>query len=86
MSLTAEAIMEHLRDSSGVAIDGLTPDTLLFSSGLVDSFAMVDLVMFIETRCGSKMKPNDVNLDNLDSVGRILKYASKLAGETPPDQ
>ena len=43
-------------------------------AGLVDSFAMVDLVGFIETRCCAKMKPSDVNLDNLDSIGRILNY------------
>ena len=74
MPVTAESIIDHLREDSGVETADLTPETLLFSTGLVDSFAMVDLVGFIETRCGAKMKPSDVNLDNLDSIGRILNY------------
>ena len=82
MSISTESIIDHLRDDSGVDTTDLTPETLLFSTGLVDSFAMVDLVGFIETSCGGKMKPSDVNLDNLDSIERILKYVQSNFGDS----
>ena len=50
-------------------------ETELFSTGLVDSFAMVDLLVFLEKHTGTKMGPEDITLDNLDSVSRILAFA-----------
>ncbi|NUQ61486.1 MAG: acyl carrier protein [Pirellulales bacterium] len=55
-------------------IDGKTP---LFSTGVVDSFAMVSLITFVEKEGGFRMNPIDVNLDNLDSIDRIINYIER---------
>lgn len=52
-------------------------DTLLFSTGLLDSFHLVELVSFIESAAGIKIKPMEVNLHNLDSVEKILDFISR---------
>ena len=81
MALTRENIIGYLQDKQGIDPSQISSDdTELFSSGLLDSFSMVDLIMFIETEGGFKMNPGDVNLDNLDSVGKILAFAQAQAG------
>jgi acyl carrier protein len=57
----------------GVDVSGVDESTPLFSANLLDSFSMVDLIMFIEKQGGIKMDVWDVTLDNLDSIGRILR-------------
>ena len=40
---------------------------------------MVDLVAWIEGEAGITFGPLDINLDNLDSIERILGFAAKRA-------
>jgi D-alanine--poly(phosphoribitol) ligase subunit 2 len=80
MELTLDALSDHLRDKAGVDMSKVKPDTPLFTSGLVDSFSMVELVLLIESKCGIKMKATDVNLDNLDSIERILAFVEMRCG------
>ena len=70
-------IYELLSDELGVETDDIEPDTLLFSSGIVDSFALVTMMMFVEERAGIRISPTDVNLDNFDSIDRILAFAQR---------
>ncbi len=60
-------------------VDGLDVDMPLFSSQLVDSFALVTLMMFLEREAGIRIAPADVNLDNMDTIGRMLAYVSRVA-------
>ena len=79
MALDESALRGYISSTLGVdasAIDAADP---LFSSSLLDSFSMVDLVVFVEKQCGFRMKPSEVNLDNLDSIERILGFAAKRA-------
>ena len=74
MTLTRELLLQELNDQLGVDTSGLDDDTPLFSTGLIDSFSLVSLIMFVENTTGMKVEALDVNLDNLDSIDRILKY------------
>lgn len=79
MPLTPDELKQYLSDNFGVdaaAIDGQTP---LFSSGLLDSFSLVDMVAHIERVGQFKMKATEVNLDNLDSVDRIMAFLASRA-------
>ena len=76
MSLSREALVTYLESEMQVDLDEIDDTTELFSSGLVDSFAMVDLLVFLEKHTGTKMGPEDISLDNLDSVQRILDFAA----------
>ncbi len=50
----------------------------LFSTGVLDSHSMIDLLGFLEERTGVRPTWAEVNLKNLDSVARILDFAERL--------
>jgi len=74
MVLTRESLLNYLSTELGLHTDEIDDDTLLFSSSLLDSFSMVDLIAFIEKEAAISISPTEVSLDNLDSVERILKF------------
>lgn len=74
MSIGRDQLREFLVDRfrlDGVELDD---DTQLFSTGLLDSFSMIELVMYLEQQSGEKLRAGDFNLENLDSVDRILRF------------
>ena len=54
---------------------------LLFSSGIVDSFAPITLMTFLESQCGFRIGPMEVTLENFDSVDCILQFAERKQQE-----
>lgn len=76
MGLTTEQVLAWLIENDSVEEGEVQHDTLLFSSGIVDSFDMVDLVAWIEETAGITFGPLDLNLDNLDSADRILAFVN----------
>lgn len=78
--VTTESLLAFLEEDLGVEIEQIDPDTPLFSSQLVDSFALVTLMMFLEREAGIRIAPTDVNLDNMDTIGRMLAYVDRVRG------
>lgn len=78
MALERESLRSYLQDRMGLALDDVHDDTPLFSAGLLDSFSMVDLIMFIEQQTETRIQPADVTLDNFDSIGQILSFVESL--------
>ena len=74
--LTRARLVAFLVEKQGIAREELRDDTPLFTGGLLDSFTMVDLIQFLEEESGLPMSETEVNLENLDSVQRILAYAA----------
>jgi acyl carrier protein len=72
MALDRKSLRRFLQEKQGLEPEDFEDDTLLFSSGLIDSFSMVDLIMFIEEAAGFRVHPADVTLNNFDSIDRIL--------------
>jgi acyl carrier protein len=79
MKLSANDLVEYLRDELGVDTDEIDADTPLFSSGVIDSFALVQLITYIEDRCQIRLDAADVSLENLDSINRILAMVERTA-------
>jgi acyl carrier protein len=77
MSLTYGTLIGYLRDS--LSIDGADRESELFSSGLLDSVSMVNLLAFIEQSTGISIRAEDVTLENFDTPGRILRFAEASA-------
>jgi acyl carrier protein len=73
-TLTKESLIEQLEVHARDDLGDIDENTELFSSGLIDSFAMVELLVFLEKHTGTKLGPEDIDLDNLDTLGRILKF------------
>ena len=74
--VTKQDLMEFLKSELGVDTLDIDETTLLVSSGIIDSFSLVSLVTFLEKECSFRMSPGEVNLDNLDSIERILGFVS----------
>jgi acyl carrier protein len=74
MVLDRENLRRYLYEKQGLEPEDCEDDTRLFSSGLMDSFSMVDLIMFIENAAGLQVHPAEVTLDNFDSIARILAF------------
>ena len=54
--------------------------TALFSSGILDSFNLVDLVNFIENEAEIRISPFDMSLENLDSIDKIIEFVNRKKG------
>jgi acyl carrier protein len=57
----------------------LDDDTGLFSSGLIDSLSVMDLVCLVEGEIGCAILPAAITLENFDSINRIVYFAGTLA-------
>lgn len=79
--MNTDSLKTYLGDRMGLDTATLEADTPLFSSNLLDSFSMVDLIMFIEKEGRVRLDPSDVSLDNLDSIERILKFVDTRRAE-----
>lgn len=77
--MSGQDLIAFLQSDLGVDTSDIDESTLLFSSGLIDSFSLVSLITFLEQKCSFRMSPLDVNLDNLDSIERILGFVDRVA-------
>lgn len=78
MMLDHARLLDNVRELSG--LDGeATIDTPLFSSGALDSVAMLSLIALVEESAGIEIHAEDVTLDNFDSVERIVRFAESRA-------
>ncbi|MHA6264588.1 acyl carrier protein [Arenibacterium sp. CAU 1754] len=77
MSLSNEQLFEFLEYDLGIDTSDIDTETPLFSGGIIDSFALVNLMTFIETQAKIRIAPMDVTLENLDTVQRVLNYVDR---------
>lgn len=64
----------------GLRGDEFDDGTLLFSSGILDSFDLLAIISLIEREEGIRVQPSDVSLDNFDSVTRLREYVARRSG------
>lgn len=55
----------------------LGPDDSLVSTGLLDSLALLKLLLFLETRFGVKVDDRDVVPANFDTLNRIVGFVER---------
>lgn len=55
------------------------PDESLFESGILDSFALPDLVGALEQEFGIRIPDSDLNPRKFDSIERIEEYLDSRA-------
>jgi acyl carrier protein len=76
----AHAIAAHIETAAFLAPGELDAAEPLFSSGIIDSITLVDLVVFIEQQAGISVPPRDIALEYFDSVERIMAYLARKRG------
>lgn len=78
MSLTADRLILFLRDSLALE-DEVTAESALFTSGVLDSVAMVNLIAFVEEQAAIQVRTDQVTLENFDTPARIIAFANAAA-------
>ena len=51
----------------------LQPDEALISSGLIDSFSLMDLALFVEDTFGVRIEDTELNADTFDSLSTLVE-------------
>lgn len=69
-----EEIRTLLENTFRLQSGELRDDTPMFSSGLLDSFHLVEMISVLEKASGRKIKPGEINLENLDTPGSIAGF------------
>ncbi|MCB5204669.1 acyl carrier protein [Neorhizobium sp. T786] len=77
MSLTQRNLMDYLQGP--MAMSDVSMSSELFSTGLLDSVSMVNLIAFIEQSSGHSIRAEDVTLENFDTPERILRFTEAVA-------
>ncbi len=49
----------------------VSPDEALISSGLIDSFSLMDLALFVEDTYGVRIEDTELNADKFDSLRQL---------------
>jgi acyl carrier protein len=67
-------LREFLDRTYGPAVGrAITADEPLVSSGIIDSFGLVDLSLFVEERFGVRIDASDLGAHRADSAGEIAR-------------
>jgi acyl carrier protein len=67
-------ILNFLKKSHSIETEEIDEHDGLFSEGILDSLAIVELVAFIESTAQIRIAPTELHLENLDSIERILRF------------
>ncbi|MBI4523200.1 MAG: acyl carrier protein [Deltaproteobacteria bacterium] len=53
--------------------DSIDPNQSLLSAGLIDSLGILKLIAFIEEEFAIELQPDEINLENFDSLAAIAR-------------
>ena len=72
MSNTAPALGEYIAKKILKQPNrAIKPDEALISSGLIDSFSLVDLAMFVEDQFGVRLDDAELNAATFDTLAQL---------------
>ena len=60
--------------------DELTSDTLLMTTGILDSLATIKLVTYLESEFDIAVEAHEADAENLDTLDRIVALVGKKLG------
>jgi acyl carrier protein len=79
MALTEALLIQNIRSHMNEAGDA-NAATPLFSSGALDSIAMLNLITLVEDQTGIEIRADEVTLENFDTIERILRFTQARVG------
>ncbi len=74
-----ENIIEFLKNDIGVDAGSISPDDQLFSSGLLNSLDILELVSFIESKFDVKISTWEISLEKFDTIQKITEFIEERA-------
>jgi acyl carrier protein len=66
-------IKQFLQDSLDVDVASLTDTEELFTSGLIDSFALIELLGFMESELDFTVNFSEMTVDDFDTIEALVK-------------
>jgi len=74
-----ELILEYIiNEFDNDNLEKITYDTLLISSGYIDSFSMMGVLIFLENKFNVKIPEREVTPENFNSVQKMCNLVSKF--------
>jgi acyl carrier protein len=67
-------IADFFESELGLEAGTYQDDELLFSSGRLDSFGLIDVMAFVEKKLGRRLKTAETTLANFDSVTKLSDF------------
>lgn len=69
-----QGLLQFLRSiqKAGMPVESLKDDARLVASGLIDSLAILEIIMYLETTYGLDFSTRGVSPEELGSIGGIL--------------
>jgi D-alanine--poly(phosphoribitol) ligase subunit 2 len=64
----------ELATNQGVDASGLTDNEIIPATGLLDSMAILELLVWYENEYKLSMSPDEINIDNLGSVDAMANF------------
>jgi acyl carrier protein len=82
MDATVRTVKDFILENflPGESPDQLTNETPLFTTGLLDSIASLQLVTFLEEQFGIKVAAHEVVSDNLNTLDTIARFVRSKQG------
>lgn len=78
---TIDLLIERIRTDILESPDRkLNENTPLISSGLIDSFHLVDVALFVEELFGVRIEDYELNADTFDTVEQLAELIQKRRG------
>jgi acyl carrier protein len=82
MTITRDAVREGIRAKvielatrrGGHDISNLADDEILPATGLLDSAAILELVVWYESEYNLSLREEDINIDNLGSINSMIDF------------
>jgi len=71
---TQAQVIEIIRRVTGNNIEEMDPDESLFDSGILDSFALTDVVTTLEKQFSISVPDSDLTPRKFQSISRIVAY------------
>jgi acyl carrier protein len=78
VKLTSSQLIAFIKDTLQIETP-VEASTKLFSTGDLDSMSMMQLIEFVEGQADINIRPEDVTLENFDTVDNILQFVSGQA-------
>lgn len=81
-----DLVIEWVKENNitgGLSLPEISANTNLLESGLLDSFAFIELLLFIENYSGTKIDLIDVNPEDFTVIRNLCRLA---LGNNLPDQ
>lgn len=70
-------LLDLISQESGLQPEALKASKGLMSTGVLDSFALVTVITFVEEQIGSEVPPADLTFENFDSIAGICSYVER---------